>query len=299
MVFKKMLSALGVGAPSVDTVLAREDVRPGEHLEGSVAVVGGSEPADIEHVTVALATRVEVESGDGEYHRTVEFHRVPVAGQMRLEPEQRYDIPFSLQVPWETPITAVYGQHLRGMTMGVQTELAIERAVDQGDLDPVQVHPLPVQERILDAFARLGYRFARADVEQGGIRGVAQSLPFYQEIEFYPPAELGGVNEVEVTFVAGPEAVDVVLEFDRRSGLLSSGGDVIDRFTASHADAEQVDWPAQVDDWVRQALERRGGGGGMSGASGGSLAGAALGAAGGVVAGMAAGELLEEIFDDD
>lgn len=57
-----------------------------------------------------------------------------------------------------------------------------------GDLDEVAVHPLPAQERILEAFAWLGFRFARADIEHGGLYGVRQTLPLYQEIEFYPPA---------------------------------------------------------------------------------------------------------------
>ena len=78
-------------------------------------------------------------------------------------------------MPWETPITEVYGQHLHGMTMGLRTELEVARAVDKGDLDAVAVHPLPAQERILDALLRLGFRFSQADVERGRIHGVQQT----------------------------------------------------------------------------------------------------------------------------
>jgi sporulation-control protein len=141
--FKKMLGALGVGGPSVDTVLSNPATRPGLALTGEVRLVGGSHDVDIEHVALSLVTRVEVEGGESEYDAAVEFHRLPVAGAIRLIEGQHHSIPFNLPIPWETPITNVYGQHLHGMVMGVRTEASIARAVDKGDLDPIQIHPLP------------------------------------------------------------------------------------------------------------------------------------------------------------
>lgn len=257
MVFKKILRALGVGGPSVETVLTNPNTRPGLHLEGQVHVAGGDHAVDIEYVALGLATRVEVEGEDVEYQEPVEFHRLPVAGAFHLEPGQRHSIPFQFPVPWETPITHAYGQPLHGMTMGLRTELAVARAVDKGDLDPVAVHPLPAQERILDAFARLGFRFKGADLERGRIHGVNQTLPFYQEIEFYPAPQYPRINEVELTFVAGPASMEVIIEFDKRGGLLTAGHDSFARFTVDYRSADQVDWVQQVDGWVRQAAARR------------------------------------------
>ena len=106
---------------------------------------------DVSYLALGLMTRVEVESGDSEYETNQEFHRQHVTGAFRLEAGQRYDVPFRFEVPWETPLTELYGQHLHGMTMGLRTELEVARAVDKGDLDAVMVHPLPSQERILEA----------------------------------------------------------------------------------------------------------------------------------------------------
>lgn len=78
------------------------------------------------------------------------------------------------------------------MNLGVSTELEIARAVDAGDLDPINVHPLPAQQALLDAFGQLGFRFRSADMERGHIRGTRQTLPFYQEIEFLPPSQYRG-----------------------------------------------------------------------------------------------------------
>jgi len=254
-----MMQALGVGGPSVETVLANPNCRPGGHLEGQIHVVGGDHAVDIEYVALGLVTRVEVESGDSEYNSTTEFHRQRATGAFRLEAGQRYDIPFRFDVPWETPITEVYGQHLHGMTMGLRTELEVARAVDKGDLDAVAVHPLPAQERILDAFLRLGFRFARADVESGRIYGVQQTLPFYQEIEFYPsPQFASAINQLEVTFLATPQHLQVVLELDKRGGLFTEGHDAFGRFTVDYASAERTDWTAQLHAWLSQSLQKRG-----------------------------------------
>ncbi len=259
MVFKRLMQAMGVGGPSVETVLTNPNCRPGGYLEGQIQVAGGDHPVDIEYVALGLITRVEVESGDSEYDTTQEFHRMRATGPIKLNGGERRDIPFRFEVPWETPITEIGGQHLRGMTMGLRTELEVARAVDKGDLDPVAVHPLPAQERILGALTQLGFRFSRADVERGRIYGVQQSLPFYQEIEFYPsPQYARAINQLELTFIATPQHLQIVLELDKRGGVFTEGRDAFGRFTMDHATADRTDWTAQLDGWLRQSMQKRG-----------------------------------------
>jgi sporulation-control protein len=259
MVFKRLLQAMGVGGPSVETVLANPNCRPGGYLDGRVEVIGGEHSVDVEYVAVGLRTRVEVEGGDAEYSADQEFHRQRLTGSFRLDRGARHDIEFHFNVPWETPITELYGQHLHGMAMGLATELEVARAVDSSDLDTVAVHPLPAQEHILDALLRLGFRFRRADVERGRVHGVHQELPFYQEIEFYPPATYASaINELELTFLATPQLLQVVLEVDKRGGLLTKGHDAFGRFDVEYGTVEQVDWVAQLDGWLNESARRRG-----------------------------------------
>jgi sporulation-control protein len=259
VVFKRMLQALGVGGPSVETVLANPHCRPGGYLEGHVQVMGGDHAVDVEYVALGLLTRVEVESGDSEFTTDQEFHRQRLTGSFKLDAGARHDIGFRFDVPWETPITQLYGQHLHGMQMGLATELEVARAVDKSDLDAVAVHPLPAQERILEALLRLGFRFSRADVEHGRVHGVHQELPFYQEIEFYPPsAYAGGINELELTFLPTPHVLQVVLEIDKRGGLFTEGHEAFGRFDVDYTTVEQTDWAAELDGWLRQSAQRRG-----------------------------------------
>lgn len=304
MVFKKMLRAFGVGGPSVDTVLDRGHVRPGEQVTGQVHIRGGDHDVDIEHIALGLVTRVEVEGHDSEYDSAVEFARVAVAGRFRLAAGELRSVPFTFGIPWETPVTTVFGQHLHGMTLGVRTELSVANAIDKGDLDPIQVVPLPSQEHVLNAFGQLGFGFRRADLERGRLHGVRQELPFYQEIEFHPPhAYAGRIGEIELTFVADPHHLAVVLEADRRGGMFGGGGDQFGRWVFPHETSLRTDWAGLLHGWLNDVAARGGHHGhghhGHHGHHGDGIGigGVAAGVAGGIVGGMVLGEVFDEIGD--
>jgi sporulation-control protein len=323
MVFKKLLGAVGVGGPAVDTVLTDDSFLPGSAVTGQVHLEGGSSGAAVEQIVLELVAHVEAESHDGEHEGAVAFERVAVGGGFRLPAGERQSIPFSFMLPWETPVTELHGQHL-GIVLGVRTEVQIAGARDKGDIDPLRVSPLPVQEAVLEALGQLGYEFRSADLELGRIHGTGQQLPFYQEIELAPPAQFAhSANEVELTFLASPAGVEVVLEADKRGGLFSQGHDVVSRHLVSEADVRSADWVSTVDGWGRALMERHeahgpitshadphhgnlhdghGHGGGERHPSSGpgmgtAVAAGAAGLAVGVAGGLVAAEVVDEIGD--
>ncbi|CAL9670958.1 hypothetical protein SUDANB1_07471 [Streptomyces sp. enrichment culture] len=323
MVFKRLLGALGVGGPTVDTVLDPASVRPGGTLSGQVRLAGGRTDFEIEHITLELVARVEAEHEGGESEGVVAFDRFTVGGGFRLAEGEQRSVPFSVVVPWETPVTELHGQRL-GVVLGVRTELSVAGAKDKGDLDELTVSPLPVQEAVLEALGGLGFGFRSADLEYGRIGGTGQRLPFYQEIELLPsPQYAQQVNEIELTFLANPGGMEVVLEAGERGGFLSPGQDALTRFTVSHEGVQQQDWPSIVDGWMRQLVEHRssaygtpmghgspapfGSGHGheaghhegrRSGPGmGTAVAAGAAGLAAGVVGGMVTGEVVDEVGD--
>ncbi|MEU5026749.1 sporulation protein [Streptomyces milbemycinicus] len=257
MGFKKLLASLGAGGASVETVLTEENVVPGGIVQGEVRIQGGSVAQQIEGLSVGLQARVEVEGNDQEYKQDVEFTRQQLGGAFEVQPGAVHAVQFGLEIPWETPITTFLGQHLTGMNVGVTTELQIARAVDSGDLDPVNVHPIPAQQAILDAFGQLGFRFKSADLERGHIRGTRQRLPFYQEIEFYAPQQYRGLNQVELSFVADDREMDVVLEMDKKPGLFSEGGDSYRSFTVNLGSYQDTDWAGYLNQWLAEVGGKR------------------------------------------
>ncbi|ATL28453.1 sporulation protein [Streptomyces formicae] len=257
MVFKRLLGSLGVGGPTVDTILDPGAALPGGILSGQVQLKGGSADFDIEHITLELVARVEAEHEDGESEGTVTFERFTVGGGFRLAEGEQRGVPFSVTLPWETPVTELYGQAL-GVVLGVRTELSVAGAKDKGDLDQLAVGPLPAQEAILEALGQLGFGFKSADLEYGRIGGTGQQLPFYQEIELSPaPRYAHAVTEIELTFLSHPGGMEVVLEADKRGGLFSGGHDTVTRFTVGHDGVEHQDWNSVVDGWIQQLVEHR------------------------------------------
>ncbi|GGZ94538.1 sporulation protein [Streptomyces bluensis] len=257
MGFKRLLASLGAGGASVETVLTEVNVVPGGVVQGEVRIQGGSVDQQIEGLSVGLQAKVEVEGQDTEYKQDIEFFKVRLGGAFELKAEAVHAVPFGLEIPWETPITMIEGQALRGMNVGVTTELEIARAIDSGDLDPVNVHPLPAQQALLDAFIQLGFRFKNADLERGHIRGTRQRLPFYQEIEFLPPQQYRGLHQVELSFVADEHEMDVVLEMDKKPGLFSEGSDTFRSFQVGLNNYQGTDWTAYLNQWLSEVGSRR------------------------------------------
>ena len=257
MGFKKLLASLGAGGATVETVLSEANVVPGGVVQGEVRIQGGSVDQQIEALSVGLQARVEVEGGDQEHKQDVEFLKVRLGGAFEVKAGAVHVVPFGLEVPWETPVTSIAGQQLHGMNIGVVTELEIARAVDSGDLDPINVHPLPAQQAILDAFIGLGFRFKSADMERGHIRGTRQKLPFYQEIEFFAPQQYRGLNQVELSFVSDGHEMDVVLEMDKKPGLFGEGSDSFRAFKVGLNDFHTTDWAAYLNQWLAEVGGRR------------------------------------------
>jgi sporulation-control protein len=257
MAFRDLMARLGAGNATVDAVLDSPTTTPGGTVTGTVHLTGGTVAQEIDEIRVSLQATVEVESGDSEWKETVPFGTAPIAGAGRIEAGAKAAIPFGLPVPWQCPFTSLDGWSLRGVRIGLRTRVDVPGAVDPGDLDPVTVEPLPVQRTVVAALTGLGFAFRGADVEKGRLAG--SDLPFYQEVEFAPPSSLRGrVDELEVTFLASPHGVEVVLEVDRRGGLLTEGRDVGGRLHLSHADTDVSAVAARLDAAVRSLGARRG-----------------------------------------
>ncbi|MBV1851476.1 sporulation protein [Catellatospora tritici] len=258
MVVQRLMRLFGVGGPTVRTELSVSRAKPGGRLKGTVEVTGGDHQVTIGYVALALVADVGVEGGLPGRVSTVEFHRQRVVEGFTLAARERRVFDVTFDVPLETPLTRAFGQQLAGMKVGLRTELEVAREVDRTDEDPVEIDPTPAQQHILDTLVQLGFQFAKADLERGRLRSLPQTLPFYQEIEFLPgPAYAQHLRNLEVSFVTTDRKLHVVLELDRRVGLLADR-DIFGRFTVDPATIADTDWKALLQDWLTQSTTRRG-----------------------------------------
>ena len=135
----RMLSALGIGGPAADTVLDSPRTAPGQVITGQVHVSGGRSAAEVSQVAVSLVTSVDAE-----------LRKVVLRRDLSLLPGQVVSIPFRLHTPRGTPITAIDGVWLSGVSVSVRTELVVAGAPGRRGLDIVQVEPAPGQTKVLE-----------------------------------------------------------------------------------------------------------------------------------------------------
>jgi sporulation-control protein len=263
LMFQKVMASLGQGGATVDARILDRLVRPGGTLHGEVILVGGQVEQEIESLSVTLLARVE-EGSEGET-TDLPFQNVQLAGRELVRAGAQIKVPFEVQMPWETPVTTVFGKYLTGMAVGLQTNLNLARTVvDPQDVDAIPIEPVPAQHRILDAMSRIGFQFRDANLVKNRIDGVDQQLPFFQEINFTPsPAFASAFNEVAVSFLARPRDVQVVLDVQKKVRVLKGGGlgsraqSRLGSFNVEYAAMGRTNWEQQIEGWFREVAKPR------------------------------------------
>ncbi|RSN34078.1 sporulation protein [Amycolatopsis sp. WAC 01416] len=264
--FQKVLATFGSGGAKIDARLLDRTVSPGRPLRGEVLLLGGEVDQEINGLSVKLLARVTLPDERRPGVEDLEFGVQQLAGNERIAPGQQIRLPFEVALPWETPISSIFGKPLNGMAVGLQTSLDIANSVT----DPVVVvadaaEPLPAQKRILDAFSRIGFVFREAVLERGRINGAIQQLPFFQEIRFTPSPRFAPVfTSAAVTFLSSPSETQVVLEVTKRVRVSKSGGfggrgqEFLGLFKVDHAALERVKWEPQLEGWLHEVAKARG-----------------------------------------
>lgn len=267
--FQKVLASFGSGGAKVDARLLDRGIRPGGTLRGEVLLAGGQVDQEVESLEVTVLARVEAPGdGGGQPVATTDlpFQHVRLAGRELVRAGAQVTVPFEVQLPWETPITSVFGKYLTGMAVGLQTNLNLATTiVDPQDVDAVAVEPLPAQHRLLDAMSRLGFQFTSANLEKNRLDGVDQQLPFFQEIHFAPSRAFAEVfYDLSVSFLARQRDMQVVLDVNKKvrvrkgGGLGERGQSFLGSFVVDYAALGRANWEQQVEGWLRELARPRG-----------------------------------------
>ena len=217
MGFRRLLSSVGVGAATVDTRLEGSEFAPGDEVRGVVEIRGGNVEQEIRSIRLEVQTYYKREVGDNTVTDTGTLGSFDVSGSRVVQPNSEEQVPFSIRLPYETPLT------LGRSSVWVRTALDVERAIDPSDSDGITVLPNPTMRFVLDSFEKLGFRMREADNEELPHR-LRRHLSFAQEIEFVATGGefRGRFDEVELVMFPSEDAVDLLLQVDRRARGLGS-----------------------------------------------------------------------------
>ncbi|KQO18492.1 sporulation protein [Paenibacillus sp. Leaf72] len=209
--FNRLLASIGIGSAKIDTLLEKSRYAPGEEVRGVVQIRGGSVEQRIEKIELSVMTEYIRESNDQKHRHNCVIGKYPVSQPFELKAGENREVPFSFQLPFQTPLT------LGKTPIWVKTELDIRGAIDPGDNDRIEVVPNAAMGMVLGAVEQLGFRLREADCEYASRLG--RSLPFVQELEFVPAGGpfRGKLDELEVIFYPDAHQVELLLQIDRKA----------------------------------------------------------------------------------
>jgi sporulation-control protein len=240
---KNILSSIGIGGASVDTVVERTDIDVGERLHGEVHVKVGTAEQAIKSVVLELVTRCLVEAGgDNRTYGEIVIASATVDPGGAFTAGETKVLPVTIEVPPTAPLSV-------GSTSTVlRTRLDIARAIDPRDSDRIRILPNRAMSAVFEGMEAAGFRLVDAEVEYNPRR----AMPFVQEFDFKPVSFNDfGIEEVEISFSPAQDGIDVMLTVDNRGGLFTAGRERAARFRVGDADAGRGNMATEL----RRAIE--------------------------------------------
>ena len=134
-----------------------------------------------------------------------------------IGPEEEKEIPVSFMLPEHTPIT------LGKTNVWVTTGLDIQKALDAGDKDYIDVVPNGLVTPVFDNLFKMGFEMTEATCEAVS-SNIRKDPPFVQEFEFKPSDGpfRGKLDELELVVYSDGDCIELVMDIDRKARDLGS-----------------------------------------------------------------------------
>lgn len=198
---KRVLSSIGIGGATVDTVLPDVEFSPGDTVTATVALHGGDSTQEISGISFTLKARDEAGSG-GE--RVLASFGLDEA--VTLQPDEERSLPLEFEIPNWTPLTT------GAVSVWLETRVDIAWAVDASDEDQIAVVPDAAITALFDALDALG--FERESAHLADVAFV-DDRPFAQKFDYRPTDRFtDDLADLEVTIMPRATDLRVLLEFD-------------------------------------------------------------------------------------
>ncbi len=253
---RQTLARFGVGGAKVDAVLDSDNLAPGEPVDVSIEVTGGSVEQQVDNIHIALCcqymahVRVRDSGEQGDKYRwekqTYKLTSWTLQEAFSIKPSEQRRFSVVLVLPFNTPVTVGKAK------VWLDTQLDVSLAVDPSDRDVLTVKPDPLLEQVFVAVENMGLRLQRAKCEE--VKGFG--LPFAQEFEFEPVSGryVGKWKELELVAWREDDGLKLWFEIDRKlngvggmlMGMLGAGELKRELYIASGTPDEAIRNQVQV-----------------------------------------------------
>lgn len=197
---KRVLSSIGIGGATVDTVLPDDAFVPGATVSGTVEMTGGDSTQTVDGVYFSLKASTP---DDGKR----ELARFTVDESVTLGPGDEASLPIDLAIPLWTPITQ------GAVSVWLETGLDISWARDPSDEDAIDIKPDTYTSALFEAMDALGFELESSTLVDTHI---VDDRPFAQQFDFRPTDQFETVlDDIELTLIPRGDDLRVFLEFDR------------------------------------------------------------------------------------
>ncbi|WP_227378830.1 sporulation protein [Haladaptatus halobius] len=195
---KRVLSSIGIGAATVDTILPKTQLKPGETVEVTVELEGGDSDQEITAIYFALLTQVDDDD--------VVLDQFQLNESFTLATGESRTTTTDITVPRSTPLTQ------DGQQVWLKTGLDVKWAVDPTDKDTIEIVPDAYLNALLDALNKLGFTTSHIGIEETPWLDRRQ---FLQKFEFTPDGDQWpDLDGVTVMPVLRGEDLRVFMEID-------------------------------------------------------------------------------------
>jgi sporulation-control protein len=206
---KRLLSSIGIGAATVDTILPQADVRPGERVDLDVELLGGDAAQRIDGLYFTLKAGAD----DGDEWVVDRFE---ADGSFTISPGEERTEQVSVTVPVWTPVTR------GGVRVWLETGVDIDWAVDPTDTDDLTVEPGPYVAALFEATTDLGFSFLGSTVVE---TPWLDDRPFAQAFAFAPGSRFErDVDRLVLTTIPRDDDLRLYIEVQARDDVADAVG---------------------------------------------------------------------------
>lgn len=197
----RLLSSVGIGSATVDTILPTAELSPGETVEATVEIEGGSSAQEIGEIYFALVTR-----GGGD---EVVLSTFEIADAFTIEAGETRVITTDVTIPRWTPLTR------DDQTVWLKTGLGIDWAVDPSDEDVIEVVPDAFVAALFEAVEGLEFAYSHSEIVESPW---LERQPIVQTVTFLPETDRfeDDLDALTLTCVPRGDDLRVVVGLDER-----------------------------------------------------------------------------------